>query len=510
MTTTDIAGTRRPRPPAGRDALSERAPLRGREQPCILLVVFSDLKAEFRPMLALAWPVVVAELGWMLMGIVDIIMVGRLSPEAIGAVGVGSALFVAVAVFGMGLLLGLDTFVSQAYGARSLVDCHRWLLHGVYLALVLTPPVMLAALGLVGTMHWWGLHAGVESLTAPYLATVAWSSLPLLLYAAFRRYLQAMNVVRPIMLVLLTANLVNVAVNWLLIFGNLGFPALGTAGAAWATVLSRVYMAVALAAIIVWHERRARTGLFATPLRVESARLWRLFALGLPAATHLTAEVGVFAAATALAGRLDPIALASHQIALNVAGASYMVPLGVASAGAVRVGQAMGRRDPAGVRRSGWTAIAIGLGFMACAALAFLLIPHAIIGLFTIDAAVIATGASLLLIAAVFQLFDGLQGVVTGVLRGLGDTRTAMVSNLAAHWLVGLPLGYVLCFVLGWGVQGLWMGLCISLIVVGLALVGVWVQRIRQVQRTFADGDAPMPFATHADIADARIVGSEP
>lgn len=471
--------------------------------------MLSDLKTEFRPMFALAWPVVVAELGWMLMGIVDIIMVGRLSPEAIGAVGIGSAVFVALAVFGMGLLLGLDTFVSQAYGAGSLVECHRWLLHGVYLALIVSGPVTLGAMLFVDTMPWWGLHPDVEVLTAPYLSTVAWSTLPLLLYAAFRRYLQAMNLVRPVMAVLLTANLVNVLVNWLLIFGNLGMPALGVNGAAWATVLSRVYMAVALLLVIAWYERTAPTGLFETPLRIEPPRLWRLGALGLPAAMHLTAEVGVFAAATALAGRLDPISLASHQIALNVASVTYMVPLGVASAGAVRVGHAMGRRDPWGVQRSGWTALAIGFAFMACAAIAFLVVPEPIMGLFTTNATVIATGVSLLLIAAVFQLFDGLQGVATGVLRGLGDTRTAMISNLAAHWLLGLPVAYVLCFVVGWGVQGLWVGLCIGLVVVGLALMAVWVRRIGQVHRAFAREDGPA-VPRGALGADARIVGSEP
>ena len=468
--------------------------------------VLSDLKAEFRPMLSLAWPVVVAELGWMLMGVVDIIMVGRLSPEAIGAVGVGSAVFVALAVFGMGLLLGLDTFVSQAYGAGSPLECHRWLLQGVYLALIVSAPVLVATLLLVETMPWWGLHPAVEALTTPYLGTVAWSSLPLLLYAAFRRYLQAMNLVRPVMAVLLTANLVNVAVNWLLIFGNLGLPALGVTGAAWATVFSRVYMAAALLGVIVWMERTAPTGLFETPLRIEAPRLWRLVGLGLPAATHLTAEVGVFAAATALAGKLDPISLASHQIAINVASVTYMVPLGVASAGAVRVGHAMGRGDPSGVRRSGWTALAIGLAFMACAAIAFLLVPERILALFTRDATVVATGVTLLLIAAVFQLFDGLQGVATGVLRGLGDTRTAMISNLAAHWLLGLPVAYVLCFVLGWGVQGLWMGLCLGLIVVGVALVAVWMQRIRQVHRAFASGRG-WPGAL---APDAQILGAEP
>jgi multidrug resistance protein, MATE family len=444
--------------------------------------VVHHLRDEFRPMLSLAWPVVVAELGWMLMGIVDTIMVGRVSPQAIGAVGLGSAVFVAFAIFGMGLLLGLDTFVSQAYGAGTLGECHRWLLHGVYLALFASAPVMALSRELVHLMPAWGLHPTVLEMTAPYLRIVTWSTLPLLLYAALRRYLQAMNVVRPIMVVLVTANIVNAAVNWVLIFGHLGFPRMGTNGAAWATVASRVYLVVALAAVIVWRERGARVSLFSTPLRIELPRLWRLVQLGFPAATHLTAEVGVFAAATALAGRLDPIALTSHQIALNVASVTYMVPLGVASAGAVRVGQAIGRRDPHAASQAGWTAIAIGVGFMGCAALTLLVVPSPIIGLFTHEPAVLALGISLLFVAALFQLFDGLQGVATGALRGLGDTRTAMVSNLAAHWLLGLPVGYVLCFVAGWGVVGLWVGLSLGLVVVGLVLVLTWASRIRALR----------------------------
>ena len=434
-------------------------------------------------MLSLAWPVVVAELGWMVMGIVDTIMVGRVSPQAIGAVGLGSSVFVAFAIFGMGLLLGLDTLVSQAYGAGRLDECHRWLLHGVYLALIASAPVMAVTWELVHLMPAWGLHPTVLAMTGPYLRIVTWSTLPLLLYAALRRYLQAMNRVRPIMVALLTANIVNGIVNWLLIFGHFGFPAMGTDGAAWATVASRVYLVVALAAVIAWHERQAAVSLFATPLRIEAPRLLRLVKLGFPAATHLTAEVGAFAAATALAGRLDPISLTSHQIALNVASVTYMVPLGVASAGAVRVGQAIGRRDPRAVSQAGWAAIAIGVGFMACAALALLVVPAQIIGVFTHDPAVLALGISLLFVAALFQLFDGVQGVTTGVLRGLGDTRTAMIANLAAHWLLGLPVGYVLCFAAGFGVLGLWIGLSLGLVAVGLVLLVTWVSRIRMLGR---------------------------
>ena len=433
-------------------------------------------------MLSLAWPVVVAELGWMVMGVVDTIMVGRVSPQAIGAVGLGSTVFVSFAIFGMGLLLGLDTFVSQAYGAGARDECHRWLRHGLWLAVIASAPVMAVAWELVYLMPAWGLHPTVLSMTAPYLRIVTWSTLPLLLYAALRRYLQATNRVRPIMVVLITANLVNVVVNWLLIFGHLGFPRLGTNGAAWATVASRVYLAAALAAIILWQERGLGASLVSAPFRIETARLWRLVKLGFPAATHLAAEVGVFAAATALAGRLDPISLTSHQIALNVASVTYMVPLGVASAGAVRVGQAIGRRDPHAASQAGWMAIAIGVGFMACSALGMLTIPSQIIGLFTREPAVVTLGISLLFVAAMFQLFDGLQGVTTGVLRGLGDTRTAMISNLTAHWLVGLPVGYLLCFVLGWGVLGLWIGLSLGLVAVGLVLLATWAARIRAIR----------------------------
>jgi MATE family multidrug resistance protein len=324
-------------------------------------------------------------------------------------------------------------------------------------------------------------------LTTPYLSIVTWSVLPLLLYAAFRRYLQGMGVVRPVMIALVLANVMNVLTNWVLIFGRLGAPALGVRGAAWATVASRIVMAGVLLAVIVYRERGAgpvRPGgeaadaaLFHTPLQIEVSRARRLFALGFPAAMQVTLEVGVFAAATALAARLAPAALAAHQIALNIAGFTFMIPLGVASAGAVRVGHAVGRHDRAGARRSGWTALLFGAGFMLCAAVLFVSFPRVLIGAFSSDEAVLSVGASLLLVAAVFQLFDGLQGVATGVLRGLGDTRSPMLWNLAGHWFIGLPLGYVLAFVLGFGVIGLWWGLSTGLIICGVALVIVWMRR---------------------------------
>lgn len=429
-------------------------------------------------MFHLAVPVVLAEMGWMTMGMVDALMVGRISPEAIGAVGVGTSLFMGVCIFAMGLMLGLDTLVSHAYGAGRLDDCHRWLFHGVVLALVLSMPM-------IGILYWmssaldaWGLIPSVLVLTRPYLETLAWSVVPLLLYSAFRRYLQGMGVVRPVMFALVIANVVNVFCNWVLIFGKLGFPELGVTGAAWATVFSRVVMATVLLTTIVYRERNVWNS-----RKVEWAWFKRLLALGLPASGQVTLEVGVFAAATALAGRLPAASLAAHQIALNYAAMTFMVPLGVASAGAVRVGHAVGRGDAAGASRAGWTALLFGVVFMTTAALVFLAMPRALLRAFTNDVGVLEVGVTLLFVAAVFQLFDGVQGVATGALRGLGDTRSPMLWNLAGHWFIGLPLGYWLAFVLGMGVLGLWWGLSIGLMICGVALLIVWSRRIHRFQQ---------------------------
>ena len=215
-------------------------------------------------------------------------------------------------------------------------------------------------------------------------------------------------------------------------------------------------------------------------------RTVRLIQLGLPASLQITMEVGVFGAATALAGKLTPIALASHHIALNAASFTFMVPLGIASAGAVRVGQAIGRADPRAASRSGWTALCLGTCFMSAAGLAFLTIPHQILRIFTTNSVVINSGVTLLYVAAVFQLFDGLQVVATGILRGAGDTRTPMICNLIGHWLLGLPIGYILCFILNWGVFGLWMGLSVGLILVGAVLLLVWSRKVIQLNREFS------------------------
>lgn len=430
-------------------------------------------------MVRLALPVVLAEVGWTTMGMVDLLMVGTLGPAAIGAVGVGSILLITVGVFGMGLLLGLDTLVAQAYGAGAVERCHHWLLQGVYLGLLVSIPQALIAYGVIRTLPVWGLTAEVETATGPYLGIVSLSLPVLMVYSAFRRYLQAMDSVKVITFALLSANLVNIAANWVLIHGRFGAPELGVNGAAWATVLSRLYMAAVLGGAVYCRDRRHATNLLQVKPAISWASQKQLVGLGLPAAVQITLEVGVFAVATALAGRLSVAALAAHQVALHLWSIAFMVPLGLNAAGAVRVGQAVGRQDPAGVRRSGSTALALGAVFTASFAALFLLSGEWLISRFSADPAVLQIGTSLLAIAGLCLVFDGTQGVATGILRGLGETRIPMLTSLAGHWGVGLPLAYLACFPMGWGVQGLWVGLAVGLVLIGIVLLLVWSRRVR-------------------------------
>lgn len=441
-------------------------------QPALVNSLRTDFPLTFR----LAFPLIFAELGWMSMGIVDTIMVGRLpdSAVAIGATGLGQSLYHALAIFGGGLLLGLDTLVAQAYGREDLNDARHSLLNGIFLAVVLAPVFMLAISFWAPLMQRFGIGVDLLQPMRPFLRALNWGTLPLLLYFALRRYLQAVNVATPIMFAVVSANVVNAVGDWLLIYGHFGFPALGITGSGWATCMARIYMVLVLAIALFWVESKRLEPSGWHAIRIDAGRVGALLRLGAPAATQILLEIGAFSAATALAARLGPVALSGHEIALSCAAFTFMVPLGLSSAAAVRVGQQLGRRDIAGARRAGWSAILLGLAFMTCSGVLFVSAPRLIARLFTPDPAVIAMGARLLLVASAFQLFDGLQTVATGALRGAGNTRTPMIANFIAYWLIGLPAGYFLCFRMHWGALGIWIGLCAGLMMIGSALLLAW------------------------------------
>jgi len=430
--------------------------------------------SELRAMIALALPVVLSELGWVAQGVVDNIMVGRLGPVAIGAVALGNAVYYIPSLFGIGMLLGLDTLVSQAYGRRDYDACHGWLAQGVYLALIITPPLMLLTALASYDFTRFGVIPEVAVLSSGYLSIMNWGTLPLLLYGGTRRYLQGVGQVRVITLTYVLANVLNWFGNWVLIYGKFGFPALGVNGSAISTCISRVAMAVAMLGFAWRYERTRGHPLFAHWAGPHLAQIRSLVRIGAPAAGQILLEVGAWNLSTFAAGYLTPVALATHTIALNYASITYMVPLGIGAAAAVSVGHAIGANDPAKARRAGWMALAMGAGFMLCAGVVFLIAPGPLIKLYTHDSRVLALGPSLLWIAAAFQIFDGIQTVSTGALRGLGETRFAMFANLVGYWVMGLPLGFILCFVLKWGVYGMWIGLTLALIVIASTLLVRW------------------------------------
>jgi MATE family multidrug resistance protein len=431
-------------------------------------------RQELAAMVALAVPVVLSELGWVAMGIVDTIMVGRLGPAAIGAVALGDAVYYTPALFGIGILLGLDTLVAQAFGRKDHDECHRWLAQGVYLACIATPPLMLLIFLASFGFAPFGITSEVAAPAAVYLRILNWGTLPLLLYAGTRRYLQGVGDVRVITLTYIAANLINWFANWVLIYGKLGFPALGVSGSAISTLTARIFMAAAMLGFAWRYERKRGHPLFRHWAGPHLARIRELARLGVPAAGQIVLEVGAWNLATLSAGWLTPVALATHQIALNYASLTYMVPLGISAAAAVSVGHAVGAGDPARARRAGWLALGLGTSFMLLAAVVFLVAPGPLIALYTRDPQVMAVGPSLLGLAAAFQIFDGIQTVSTGALRGLGETRVPMLANLVGYWVLGLPLGLSLCFLLHWGIYGLWIGLLLALFIIAATLLARW------------------------------------
>lgn len=439
-------------------------------------------------MLRIAVPLVSAELGWMFMGLVDTVMVGRLPNAAVAMSSVALAQFFYNSLaFGLGgVLLGLDTVIAQAHGAGRLEEANCWLWNGLLLAAamsaVLTGIFLLAPLG----MRHMGMSAEVAAGAVGTLHTLTIGIFPLLVYFALRRYLQAFNHVRVIAAALITANLINLLFDWLLIYGHsvhlhlaglqmsFAWEAFGAAGSGLATSLARVYQAIFLLAALWWLDRRHRYGLRGLSLRAEMDLLRRLLALGLPAGATLLVEIAIFAVVTFLIGRLGPTALAGHEVALNCVSFTFMVPLGLSAAASVRVGQAIGRGSRAEAQAAGWAALLFAAAFMLSTAALYLLLPHAIARIFTPDPAVIAATVPLFSVAAAFQLFDGLQVTALGALRGAGDTRSGLLTHLCTYWLLGMPIGVYLCFSRGMGARGLWIGLCIALILAGSILLLRW------------------------------------
>ena len=435
-------------------------------------------RADVAALLRLAAPLVLIHVGTMLMGVVDTIMVGQVSPAALAAVALGNLYFFSLSIFGMGVLFALDPIVAQALGARDELAVRRGLQRGLVLAVVLTVPISVAMLTVRPVLEFVGQPAEVIPAAAGYVYRVVPSVIAFLLFVVLRQTLQAHRCTAPIVVTIVVSNLLNAGLNYLWVFGHWGFPAFGVLGSAWATTVSRWVMALLLLAL-GWRQLRPYLRALA-PNLFDLRPLGRMLKLGAPIGAQMTLEAGVFSAVALLMGWLGVVQVAAHQVAINLASLTFMVPLGVSSAATVIVGHAVGRGDAGGVHRSTFTALGVGAGFMLLMAALLIGAPEALAGVYTRDAGVLAVAALLLPIAGVFQVFDGLQVVAIGLLRGLGDTRVPMIANIVGFWVIGMPVSLWLAFVLDLGAAGLWWGLVVGLMIVATFLVARLRQRERQ------------------------------
>jgi MATE family multidrug resistance protein len=432
---------------------------------------WSGARTEITRLAGLAWPVTVAYIGTVLMGTVDTIMAGRLGAQALAAVALGATWHIAVGIVAFGAARAIDPVVSQAFGAGDRRAVSAALRHGLAMGAVLSLPLMaLLALAAPG-LRILGQSEELVPVAARYCAILVAGAPALLGFMILRQYLQALGHMREATVVIVFANVLNAGLNAVLMFGLLGFPALGPLGCALATAACQWFMFGAL----WWLSRSTIAGFRdGSPLEpLAWGPVARLLVIGVPLGLQFALEVWAFHAAAFLVGRFGQVAFAGHAIAMNVATLSFMLPNGLAAAAATRVGQLVGAGLP--WARTAWVAVGLGAGVMAAPALLFTLAPGPLAGLYTHDPGVLAVAATLLPLAGAFQLFDGTQVVCFGALRGAGDIHWPAAANIVGYWALGLPIGAWLAFQGGGGPRGIWAGLVAALAVVAaILLVRLW------------------------------------
>ena len=425
-------------------------------------------RADLEEMARLAIPVVVVQVGMMLFGVVDTMVVGRLSSEALAAVALGHVAVIAVSSFGVGLLLGIDPLLNQALGARDRDAFRRSVQRGFVLAGALMIPSTILLLPTAAILSALGQPPETVPLAAAYARISIPGLLPFYGWIVLRLTLQAMGRLKPIVATVIAVNLFNLVADWVLVFGAGPIPQLGPIGSAWASTIARTLLFI----IILIIDRKDLGPLLRFDREAIRWRpLVRTARLGLPIGFHLQLEIFAFAVIALLMGGMGTLQMAAHQVAINLASLTFMVPLGVSQATAVRVGNAIGAGDPSGARRAASSGLLLGAGFMMLTAVLFIGTPGWLARAYTSMEDVVILAAVLIPIAGFFQVFDGIQVVSAGVLRGAGDTRAPLVVNILGFWLIGLPTSLVLGFRLGFGPQGLWWGLVAGLFAVAVFLL---------------------------------------
>lgn len=445
--------------------------------------------AELRAMLALAWPMVLTNLGQTAMTATDVMMMGRLGPDTLAAGTLGANLYFSPMIFGMGLVLAVSPMIAFELGRKkhSVRDVRRTVRQGFWMAFCVAVPIWLLLWQTEEILLAMGQEPALAADAAVYVKAMQWAVLPFYGFIILRSFISALEKPHWALVIVFSAVLFNAFCNYCIIFGNLGFPALGIFGAGITTTLSSALMFAGMAIVIMRNKTFRRYQLFGRFWRSDWPRFKDLFRLGLPIAAILAFEVTIFNAAALLMGLIDSVSLAAHAIAIQLASIAFMVPMGIGQAVTVRVGRAYGSGDRDGITRAGWTAFILGVGFMCCTALIMVTIPHILImGFLDIydpaNAPVVALATTFLALAALFQIVDGAQAVGSGMLRGLQDTRIPMLYAAFGYWGVGLPVGMWLAFTMGMKGVGIWIGLFLGLAVVAVLLVGRWIRRDRLIR----------------------------
>ena len=457
------------------------------------------MRTELRLTLRLGGPLALGELGWMSTYIVDALMVGRLhdSPLAISASSLGNTIFYAIVFMAIYMLNGLETLIAQAFGRGEEEECVYLLVQSFWIVVASTPLVMLGTLGALRLLPHLGTPAEIVAETTRYTRALVWSTAPLMAYMALRRFLQSINNVLLISVSLVTASVVNFVGDWALLFGHLGAPALGIAGSGWSTLIVRVYMLLLLLGGTWWAFRRNGYRVRREMLAPNAPRLKALLGIGWPSGVQYFGDLSVSTYMSILCARFGEVLLAAHQVVLDLQAFVYQVPAGLAYATIVRVGQGAGRNSLSQVRRATNASLLLAMGFMGVAATLFGVFGTFWAGLYTNSHAVVVAAAPIFVVCGFMLMGDALYVILESAMTGLGDTRTPMIMTLFWNWGVGVPLGYVLAFHLGYSLKGLWIGRAVGSVGAGITAAIVWRVRMRQL----ASGARPAQLNLLSSIA---------
>jgi MATE family multidrug resistance protein len=441
---------------------------------------------EIRATLALAWPLILTNIAQALIHVTDVVLLGWAGPSVLAAGTLGVNIYFAFLIFGIGLVTATAPMMAKELGERShsVRDVRRTVRQGMWAAVALSIPVWAILWFTAPILVAMGQDPVLAADAQLFVRALQWGFLPYLWYLVLRSFISALE--RPLwsFVVGLVAVLFNGIVNYGLIFGHFGLPRLGLTGAGMGSALANTLMFVGMLTVVQTHKNFRRFHLFGHFWRADWQRFREVWRLGLPIAVTLALEITIFNAAVFLMGLIGAESIAAHAIAIQLAALSFMVPMGLSQAATVRVGLAFGRRDRAGISRAGWTAFALGTGFMSLTGLLMLVMPYALVTMFLDPAllaneAVIPLAVSFLTVAAFFQIFDGAQVVAAGMLRGLQDTKVPMVYAGIGYWVIGLVTGVGLGFGLGWQGVGIWIGLAAGLAAVAAMLLARWMRRER-------------------------------